>query len=141
MRKSPEKWSKWTVGAALANHPVQLSILRRALRLLAPGGKLVYSTCSLNPIEDEAVVAAALLTAREVRVLTLTLTPALTLTSRAPSDTFYTWLLLSQEGTQVQLASPLSDAPAAAAALRWSPGVCHWKVPHPPGLGSGLGLA
>jgi hypothetical protein len=31
----------------------------------------------------------------------------------------------------VQLTTPLSDAPAAAAALRWSPGVCHWKVPHP----------
>jgi hypothetical protein len=67
MRKSPEKWSKWNVGAALANHPVQLSILQRALRLLAPGGKLVYSTCSLNPLEDEAVVAAALLTARLVQ--------------------------------------------------------------------------
>ena len=33
----------------------------RGLELLAPGGRLVYSTCSLNPIEDEAVVAAALM--------------------------------------------------------------------------------
>ena len=24
------------------------------------GGRLVYSTCSMNPVEDEAVVAAAL---------------------------------------------------------------------------------
>ena len=32
----------------------------RGLQLLATEGRLVYSTCSLNPIEDEAVVAAAL---------------------------------------------------------------------------------
>ena len=32
----------------------------RAMALLKPGGRLVYSTCSFNPIEDEAVVAAAL---------------------------------------------------------------------------------
>lgn len=34
----------------------QLAILRGALRQLAPGGRLVYSTCSLEPEEGEAVV-------------------------------------------------------------------------------------
>ena len=37
-----------------------MRILLRGLELLADGGRLVYSTCSINPIEDEAVVAAAL---------------------------------------------------------------------------------
>lgn len=32
---------------------LQLSILYRALQLLRIGGKVVYSTCSMNPIEDE----------------------------------------------------------------------------------------
>ncbi|CAK0836255.1 unnamed protein product, partial [Prorocentrum cordatum] len=41
-------------------HHVQLELLRRGLELLKPGGQLCYSTCSVNPIEDEAVVAAAL---------------------------------------------------------------------------------
>ncbi len=36
----------------------QISILRNALRQLAPGGRLVYSTCSLEKEENEDVVAA-----------------------------------------------------------------------------------
>jgi 16S rRNA (cytosine967-C5)-methyltransferase len=36
----------------------QVMILRAALRRLAPGGRLVYSTCSLEPEENERVVAA-----------------------------------------------------------------------------------
>ena len=38
---------------------IQLRILLRGLELLNVGGRLVYSTCSLNPVEDEAVIAAA----------------------------------------------------------------------------------
>ena len=37
----------------------QAILLRSALRRLAPGGRLVYSTCSLEPEECEAVVAKA----------------------------------------------------------------------------------
>lgn len=35
---------------------IQYRILRRATELLALGGRIVYSTCSINPIENEAVI-------------------------------------------------------------------------------------
>jgi 16S rRNA (cytosine967-C5)-methyltransferase len=38
----------------------QVAILRAGLRQLAPGGRLVYSTCSLEPEEGEAVVEQVL---------------------------------------------------------------------------------
>lgn len=37
-------------------HSLQVRIAYRAAQMLAVGGRMVYSTCSLNPAEDEAVV-------------------------------------------------------------------------------------
>lgn len=39
---------------------LQFDIAKRGLQMLKCGGLLVYSTCSLNPLEDEAVVAELL---------------------------------------------------------------------------------
>ena len=39
---------------------LQLRIAVRGVEQLAVGGRMVYSTCSLNPIEDEAIIAALL---------------------------------------------------------------------------------
>jgi 16S rRNA (cytosine967-C5)-methyltransferase len=41
-------------------HALQVQLLRNALAHLAPGGRLVYSTCSLEPKENEAVIAEVL---------------------------------------------------------------------------------
>jgi 16S rRNA (cytosine967-C5)-methyltransferase len=41
-------------------HTLQTALLKSALERLAPGGRLVYSTCSMEPEENEEVVAEAL---------------------------------------------------------------------------------
>ncbi|KAM9838835.1 RNA cytosine C(5)-methyltransferase NSUN2 [Aulostomus maculatus] len=60
MRKNIDVWKKWTTNSCLHLHGLQLRIALRGVEQLAVGGRMVYSTCSLNPIEDEAVIAALL---------------------------------------------------------------------------------
>ena len=60
LRKNINVWSDWKHQNGLGLHALQWKILNRGIELLEDGGRIVYSTCSLNPIEDEAVVAQAL---------------------------------------------------------------------------------
>eukprot|EP00002_Diphylleia_rotans_P037600 TRINITY_DN8415_c0_g1_i1.p1 TRINITY_DN8415_c0_g1~~TRINITY_DN8415_c0_g1_i1.p1 ORF type:complete len:777 (-),score=156.57 TRINITY_DN8415_c0_g1_i1:202-2532(-) len=57
LRKCPDLWPRWKVGFGSSLHGLQLQIAMRGLRMLAVNGVMVYSTCSFNPIENEAVVA------------------------------------------------------------------------------------
>jgi 16S rRNA (cytosine967-C5)-methyltransferase len=50
---------------------VQLEILRAAFAMLAPGGRLLYSTCSILPDENQGVVQRFLETASRVRPVDL----------------------------------------------------------------------
>lgn len=56
MRKNPDIWKKWHLGNALNLHGTQYRIARRGAEMLEVGGRLVYSTCSLNPVENESVL-------------------------------------------------------------------------------------
>ena len=59
-RKNPDVWNKWLPSGGRTLHKLQLELLVRAINLTKPGGKIVYSTCSLDPIENEAVIAEIL---------------------------------------------------------------------------------
>lgn len=58
IRKIPLKWKGWSYKDACGLHTVQTMILERSVQLAKVGGLILYSTCSLNPIENEAVVAS-----------------------------------------------------------------------------------
>ena len=59
-RKNVNIWKDWTPGNALGLYIMQVRILVRALQMLKVGGRVVYSTCSMNPVENEAAVCSAI---------------------------------------------------------------------------------
>ena len=59
LARNPEiKW-KLKPSDLIEFHELQLSILQSAMQNVAPGGRLVYSTCSLEPEENQGVVEKA----------------------------------------------------------------------------------
>lgn len=60
IRKNIGIWKTWQPMDGNGLHALQLRILQRAMKLLKSDGRIVYSTCSLNPVENEAVIADAL---------------------------------------------------------------------------------
>ena len=59
-RSNPHMIQQWTMNAAIKHHSHCKKLLFRGLHNLFKGGRLVYVTSSLNPLENEAVVLAAL---------------------------------------------------------------------------------
>ncbi|GAP82623.1 putative nol1 nop2 sun family protein [Rosellinia necatrix] len=60
LRKNADLWKNWQPGNALGLHATQSRILVRALQLLKVGGRVVFSTCSMNPVENESIVVSAI---------------------------------------------------------------------------------
>ncbi|MFL2970137.1 MAG: hypothetical protein ACJZ63_04600 [Candidatus Poseidoniaceae archaeon] len=94
-RKNRNVWWKWSPRDGRSLFNLQVEIAFRGANLLRPGHKLVYSTCSMDPCENEAVVAELLRRAPWLELIpidranlgNLTLHPGLN-----------TWDILDQEG-------------------------------------------
>jgi tRNA (cytosine34-C5)-methyltransferase len=65
IRKDKTILPRWNPGISNALHPLQLKIGFRGLELLKVGGLMCYSTCTFNPMENEAVVQEMLLKGEE----------------------------------------------------------------------------
>ena len=88
LRHNPEIRWRITPGDLGELAALQLRILRNASLAVAPGGRLVYSTCSVEPEENEAVVAAFLEAAGGFRQVRAEPAPARLLTASGAARTW-----------------------------------------------------
>jgi len=70
-RKDPEAVSSWSVYKPEACAAVQRGLLNMAAEMLKPGGRVVYSTCTFEPREDEEMIRWFLDSRKEFHVLPL----------------------------------------------------------------------
>lgn len=119
-RKFPHQWRLFRPRFGVEIHGLQLQIAVSSASLLRAGGRMVYSTCSLNPVEDEAVVAALLLRfAGALRLVDVRAEGALPLLKYRPG--LHTWrcdadaLTLGEEEEQRE--KSVKRLPAIAASM------------------------
>ena len=97
-RKNPDVWSRWKPNGGRSMQKLQIDILERATKLVRPDGRVVYSTCSLDPVENEAVVAEVFRKDPSLRLISAhDLIPNL-----VASKGMKKWSLLSDECSIVQ---------------------------------------
>ncbi len=60
IRKNKGLWWNWKPSISKSLHKLQLKISSRCASLLRPGGKMIYSTCSIDPLENEIIVTKLL---------------------------------------------------------------------------------
>ncbi len=72
-RRHPETRGEWSEAAPAGCAARQRHILQSAVRMLKPGGRLVYSTCTLNREENEDVAAWLLQTFPELTAVPFSL--------------------------------------------------------------------
>ena len=114
-RRQPEAIDEWSENAPRGCADRQMEILEEAAKMLAPGGHMVYSTCTFNDTENEGVLARFLAVHPEFALCPFAL-PGL-----PEAEAGYLHLYphaMRGEGHFVSLLRKAQDAPAAAAEER-----------------------
>jgi len=96
----------WHPGYGVSLHSLQLQIAMRGISLMKVGGYMTYSTCSFNPIENEAVVAELLRMAGGALKL-VDVSASLPDLKRAPG--LKTWKVMQKNG---EFLDKFEDVPA-----------------------------
>lgn len=73
IRKSPKTIMMWNPESIKRLVRLQQKLIRMAWQILKPGGTLVYSTCSTEPVEDEGIVDFLLKEAPDAKVVNIDL--------------------------------------------------------------------
>ncbi|KAI8379664.1 S-adenosyl-L-methionine-dependent methyltransferase [Radiomyces spectabilis] len=106
LRKNEKIWKEWTQHSALSLHTTQVQIFLRGAQLLKLGGRIVYSTCSFNPIENEAVVAEVLRLTNGALELK-DVSDQLPKLKRKPG--IKTWKVMTREGQYINSVDEIED--------------------------------
>ncbi|KAL6066432.1 tRNA (cytosine(34)-C(5))-methyltransferase [Balamuthia mandrillaris] len=108
-KASARNTARWNAHAGSNLHPLQLKIATRGAELLKVGGRMIYSTCSFNPVEDEAVVAE-LLRKSEGALELVDVSEELPQLKRRPGLT--TWKVMIKQSGKFYWASRPEELPA-----------------------------
>jgi len=68
-RRDPDAAKAYTANKPESCASLQQDILRHAAKMLRPGGRMVYSTCTFNPLENEGTVTAFLSAHEDFKLL------------------------------------------------------------------------
>ena len=65
-RKHPKRITSPDIRNSRRLHHIQIALLKKAIQVCKPGGRIVYSTCTFSPEENEAVINAILKTQGDI---------------------------------------------------------------------------
>lgn len=113
-RRHPETRGQWSEQTPAGCAARQKRILASAWRMLRPGGRLVYSTCTFNPEENEGVVGWLLAACPDARPVPFTLPLPEGRALKGERGTLHLYPhQLKGEGHFVALVRKLGDTPVA----------------------------
>lgn len=92
--KAPEILAQWSMGRSKRLAKQQLTMLLSAMRVLEPGGRLVYSTCAISPLENDEVINGLLSNKKINKEMKIKVLP---LNLPAGSATKYGWMILPDD--------------------------------------------